>query len=300
MEKITFKEWANIWLENYKRGTVKGNTFKQTYQDVFRIHLFPKFGDMALDELTKKDVSEYLNSLSSKYSKSVLQKIRICILGMYSTAIEEGLCNINPAKNVKVKSLVEKKNKHIYSPQESKMLFEYAAHHPYGLGICIMLESGLRCSEMLGLKWDDIDFHNRYLNVKRSSVTINCKAFVSTPKSVTSIRILPISAELCEVLKLEYFKKTSEFIVPRPSGKPYCPVDYLRYRYNPFMRDATADLGIPRLTSHELRHTRGTILYTASGDIYAVSKYLGHASVETTAKYYVHTSPEVLRKRLGI
>lgn len=300
MGKMKFKEWAYIWLENYKKGTVKGNTFKQTYQDTFRIHLLPVFGEVPLDELTKRDVAEYLKCLSTRYSDSVLQKIRICILGMYSAAIDEDLCAINPAIGVKVKSLVEKKNKSTYSPQEAAQLYEYASHHRYGLGVCVMLESGLRCSEMLGLKWDDVDFHGRCLYVKRASVTVECKAFVSAPKSATSKRVIPISTKLCNSLKEAYFKRTSDYIVPRPSGEPYCPVDYLRYRYNPFMREATEALGIPRLTSHELRHTRGTNLYSSSGDIYAVSKYLGHASVETTAKYYIHTSPEVLRSRLGI
>lgn len=300
MQKIKFKDWANTWLENYKRGTVKGNTFKQTYQDTFRLYLLPRFGDMMLDEVTKRDVSECLKSLSTRYSNSVLQKIRICILGMYSAAIEKNLCTVNPAVGVRVKSFVEKKNKHTYSPQEVSTLYDYAATHKYGLGICILLETGLRCSEMLGLKWDDVDFHGRCLYIKRASVTIECKAFVSSPKSATSMRVLPISTKLCELLKAACFQQTSNYIVPRPSGKPYCPVDYLRYRYNPFMNEATEALGIPRLTSHELRHTRGTNLYHSSGDIYAVSKYLGHASVDTTAKYYIHTSPEVLRSRLGI
>ena len=295
-----FAEYSKYWLEHYKLGTVKPNTYRQTYKDTFRLYLIPTFGMLPLDALTKHELQAYLNELGKCYSKSTLCKVRLCVLGMYAAAMDEGLCTANPAQVVKIKSLVEKQNKRTYTAAEADKLFEYAATHRYGLGICIMLDTGCRCSEMLGLKWEDVDFHGRCIHIKRASVTVDYKAYVSTPKSASSIRTLPITDKLLAVLSAAFVTEKESYIVSRPSGGPYHTVDYLRYRYNPFMEEAVATLNLPRLTSHELRHTRGTNLYTKTGDLYAVSQYLGHSSVDTTARFYIHNSVELLRRRLGI
>ena len=57
---------------------------------------------------------------------------------------------------------------------------------------------------------------------------------------------------------------------------------------------------MPRYTPHELRHTRGSLLYKATGDIYAVSRFLGHSSVKVTEQIYVHVDAEDIRKQLQI
>lgn len=302
MKKMTFKEWANIWLENYKRGTVKGNTFKQTYQDTFRLYLLPKFGDMPLDEVCRKDISDFMLEMSYKYSQTVLSKIRICLKGMYCAAFDEELINSNPTANLKVKSYLPKMKKSTYSAQEATALFNYAATHKYGLGICILLETGLRCSEMLGLKWEDVDITNKWLFVSRASVDVEGKAFVSTPKSESSQRVIPLSQKLVALLHVARMQASacSDYIVPAPSGGTYTPANYTKNRYNVFFRDCERDIGLHRLSPHELRHTCGTLLYQSSGDIYAVSKYLGHSNVNITSKFYIHASPEILRRRLNI
>lgn len=65
------------------------------------------------------------------------------------------------------------------------------------------------------------------------------------------------------------------------------------------MKKATAALSIPSLSPHELRHTCGTLLYARTKNIYAVSKFLGHANINITAKIYVHNDVDTLRESLG-
>lgn len=296
---MTFKEWADIWLEDYKRGTVKANTFETTYKGTFRLYLIPKFGEMPLEALTKREFSKYLNSLSEKYSASLLNKIRICAKSMYEAAVCEGYASVNPAAGVHCKSFVPKVQKFTYSAEEAETLFNYAAQHRYGLGVCIMLSLGLRCSEMLGLKWKDIDFAHKTVSVSRASVAVNGRSFVSTPKSESSVRVLPAAGNLIALLRANK-SGNSEFIISAPSGGAYTPANYTKNRYNVFFADFVRDTGIKRLSPHELRHTCGTLLYAGSGDIYAVSKYLGHSSVAVTTKFYMHPTTELLRLRLGI
>lgn len=298
MERMTFKEWAIYWLENYKRGTVKANTYRMSYYDTFRLYLIPKFGEMMLDEICRKNITDYLSEMSYKYSQTVLAKIRICLNGMYCAALDEQLITTNPATKLKVKSYLPKVKKSTYSAQDADALFNYASSHRYGLGICIMLDTGLRCSEMLGLKWTDIDFPNKWLYISRASVDVEGKAFVSAPKSESSQRVIPLSQRLIDLLLLQ--NRYNGYIVPAPSGGAYTPANYTKNRYNVFFKDCEMDIGLRRLSPHELRHTCGTLLYQNSGDIYAVSKYLGHSNVNITSKFYIHASPEILRSRLNI
>ena len=72
------------------------------------------------------------------------------------------------------------------------------------------------------------------------------------------------------------------------------------FHYNKFFENLYNQLGIPRYSPHCLRHTCGTLLYEKTKDIYAVSKFMGHSNITTTAKIYVHDSAEMLRKSLNI
>jgi len=295
---MKLRELSELWLAQ-KRGTVKGSTLTDSYVNPTSLYILPELGDLDICDLTKKRVQAHLTTLGQNYSSSVLKKIRLCFRQMYEYAIEEDLCSFNPALGVKVKSQIIPQTRIPYSAADADALFEYAASHPKGLGICIMLDLGLRCSEMLGLKWSDINFRSGFVSIQRASVRVNGKAFVSAPKSVDSCRTIPITERLLALLKSKFKgQKSTEYIVCRPDGRPRHTEEYTRRVYDAFFDDEVAELGIPRLSPHMLRHTCGTLLYEKTGDIFAVSKFLGHSSVNVTTKYYVHSSPEVLKKRL--
>ncbi len=297
---MNLRELSDLWLDQ-KRGTVKGNTFTDTYFNPTTRHILPTLEDVDICELTRKQLQALLTDMGKQYSNSLLKKVRLCAKQMYDYAIEEELCTVNPAINIKVKSQVIPRTRIPYSSAEADALFEYAAAHPKGLGVCIMLDLGLRCSEMLGLKWSDINIRSGLVSVQRASVLVNKKAVVSSPKSVESCRTIPIPKRLLALLRDKSKGQTSsDYIICRPDGQPHYAEEYTRQKYNKFFKDEIADLGIPRLSPHMLRHTCGTLLYAKTGDIYAVSKFLGHSSVDVTTKYYVHSSPEVLRLRLSM
>ncbi len=298
MNELTFKKVASLWLDS-KRYTVKANTFQYSYADIVRLHLLPYFSECRIDEITKKSFKEHLLSLADKYSDSTLKKIKLCMANIYEFAADEGCAVVNPANGVNVKSTVEKRARIPYSHIQKELLYDYASTHKYGLGICIMIETGLRCSELLGLKWGDIDFNNCFLTVSRASVSIEHRPYVSSPKSETSKRTIPMTKRLVDLLRTRY-NGEDDFIFLTTKGKPFCPASYTKQRYDLFFKDATVALGLQRLSPHMLRHTCGTLLYAKSGDIYAVSKYLGHSNVNVTAKYYVHSSPYLLKQRLAI
>ncbi len=80
----------------------------------------------------------------------------------------------------------------------------------------------------------------------------------------------------------------------------FCTIDSFDWHYKKFMTEMSHILKIPYLTPHELRHTFGSVLYERGVDIYTISKVMGHADISITAKVYVHSTAESLRKGLKL
>lgn len=303
-DSIRFDEWANLWLEKYKRGRVKDSTFTETYQRPVKKILIPYFGRASISQIKPIDIQDFLEKQAKIYSESTMKKLQLCLNAIFETAIDNDLCYKNPAKKVSYFIANPTKKRRVYSKEQVKDIIRFASSHPNGLPVWIMLELGLRCSEMLGLRWTDIDFKCKTINICRASTAVAHKAAVAPPKSKSSIRTLPVSSTLLRAFKSQINSNTIYIVEStRVKGKPLTPTDY-RKRYLKFFKDYTATLSNPDsfiiLTPHELRHTCGTLLYDKTHDIYAVSKYLGHANVDITARLYVHDNPEMLRNSLGI
>lgn len=300
--EITFGEWANIWLEKYKKDAVKKNTYVSTYERPVRISLIPYFGKAYLTMIKPVDIQKFILEQSKVYSESQIDKRLLCLNNIFETAIENELCYKNPAKKIKGKSKVEAKELNTYTQKEVDIILEFSHGHKYGLYIRIILELGLRCSELLGLKWTDFNVQDKTVTIQRATTSVDSRAYTDVPKSQSSIRTLPISTELHDIISVHQ-PLINEFIVSstKAIGKPLTPSAFVKDRYNTFFNDLQKEYPrIKKLRPHELRHTCGTLLYNRTGDIYAVSKYLGHSDINITTKLYVHDDVETMRKHLGI
>lgn len=346
INSITFEEWATKWLLKYKKGNVKESTYKETYERNVNLYLIPYFGRSFLNNIRPIDVQSFFNKYSDIYSQTTLKKFSLCLNAIFETAILNDLCYKNPCKGITVSSKIQKQQKRTYSHQEVEEILSFADNHEYGLYIRILLELGLRCSELCGLKWSDFDLSEKTVKIQRACTSVNHKAHIDRPKSKNSIRTLPVSSILAERVEIEMMKMSSnnnrrfiskatphenswteqayknnpltEYIIEstKIKGKPLSPLDFSVGRYKKFFNDYVGyrkskigsieetakipDVEFQILTPHELRHTCGTLLYDKTKDIYSVSKYLGHASVDITAKLYVHENAELLRQHLKI
>ena len=295
---ITFERWAEQWLTKYKEPNVKSSTYNESYKRTVDNYLTPYFGKTALADIKPIDITTFFLEQSEKYYYSTLHKMKLCLNGIFETAIENNLCYRNPCRNVSIKSKKESAEKRTYSKEEVEKILKFSDTHKYGIYIRILLELGLRCSELCGLKWGDIDTNAKTVSIKRACTESKGMAVVASPKNKSSERTLPLSTALAE--RLEAVRgDAEEFILTsrKGKGKPITPCKFSAHKYKTFFTDyGETDY----LTPHELRHTCGTLLYEKTKDIYAVSKYLGHANINITSKLYVHDSPDLLRDSLGI
>lgn len=289
-KEITFKEWAYTWLETYKKPDVAPQTYAYTYKSVVDKHLIPFFGDMQISKIYPLQVKQFF-AKNQHYSHALLSRMRMILNGIFETAIDNDLCFKNPCKYVKFKSTHKKDEKQVYSETQIKRVCEIALFSMPE--IALLLETGFRRGELLGLKWEDISFTEKTISVNRSVADVPGNGVVIGPPKWNSYRTNPLSDNALKILKR--IKRTSDYVFPKKNGEPQSPKKWSE-KADTFMESLPVD--IPRLSPHELRHTYGTHLKRKGVDIYAIQKIMGHKDVKITSEIYVHNEIETLRDAL--
>jgi integrase len=283
-KNLLFSAWVDRWLETYKRGDVKETTFLTTYKRPCYNYIIPYFEERSLQSITPIDLKQFLNSITN-LSQSYIDKIVICLRGIFDSAEDNDLIVKNPARHISCKSKQEPTGKRVYDRETVEALCN--ADHKYTLYIAILLKMGLRCSELCGLRWKDIDFENGFMCVNQALTREAGVTYIDSTKSKTSTRRIPVPKTLLSRLEEQHSQSNDEYVA-MINGHHMTP-DHFNERQ---MESFYNYLNVPsceRLTAHELRHTCGTLLYEDTKDIYYVSKFLGHSDIGITTKTYVHS-----------
>lgn len=314
--RVLFKDWAPKCLELYKKPYVKGSTYNGTYLTPVKKHLIPYFGGTAIDAIRPIQIQEYVNQMSKKYAPETIKKDFTILTFILQHAVENGLCQVNPAlRSIRIPK-VERADKTAYTQDEYDTAYRFAAKHPDGLAIMLMLETGISRSELLGLRWEDIDIENRVLHIRQGLVAyqdLDEKTWVmeaSGLKNAYRRRDIPLVDDTLveglrakpRIIRVKSRGKNAEkeveteFVFHSPEGLPYQPNNWSNRVFFPFMRELVrAHPELPMLSPHELRHTRATLWIAQGIEPYMVARLLGHCDVKMLAKVYDHTTVDTLR-----
>lgn len=283
-KSILFSSWVETWLETYKRDDVKETTFLTTYKRPCYNYIIPFFKDRSLQSITPIDIKALMNSVSN-LSQSYIDKVVICLRGIFDAAEDNDLITKNPARRISGKSKQTKTVKRVYDRETVEAICN--TEHKYALYVEILLRMGLRCSELCGLRWTDIDFEKGTMSINQALTREAGVTYIDSTKSQTSTRRLPVPASL--LVRLEKAREESAHEYIAIVNDHHVTPDHFNALQLEVFYNA---LGVPneqRLTAHELRHTCGTLLYEDTKDIYFVSKFLGHSDIGITTKTYVHS-----------
>lgn len=289
---MLFTEWAEEWLETYKRDEVKSTSYESTYLRPYRNYIEPFFKERYIRGITSANIKEFLNSVSDM-SKSYRSKMRGMINAIFEAALDNDIVAKNPCRTIKVKGR-DDPYKRTYDEESVEALCE-KMECSYSIYVHILLRMGLRASELCGLRWADIDFRKGKMRIDHALTRDGTVLLDDDTKTLSSRRRLDIPKDLLIALNTVYTTRKANL---PPSAKELVYVacrggiclspQHLAHRLKRFYGEA----GVPedqRLTPHELRHTCGTLLYQKTKDIYHVSRFLGHSDIGTTARVYVHT-----------
>jgi integrase len=280
---VTLGEWIAEWLKTYARIKVRPRTYDR-YCSLMR-HLEPVY-ETRLCKLSPADVQRILTPMTGVYSAQTITHIKNCLSGCLKQAIANGLLSDNIAAKAQAPRVTKKKID-IFTPDETKALVETAARHRNALIIPLAYATGLRLSEVLALRCEDIV--KNALTVNQTIHTASAiGVYFSDTKSTASQRTILLSENIVAQItehKLKYgIRKGLLFTTTK--GTPETQKNYLFRTYNKILRET----GIKK-RFHTLRHTHATELLAAGVPVHDVSRRLGHAKVSTTLDIYAQFMP---------
>lgn len=319
---VTLSDWADRWLETYKKGNVLDTTYATSYESQVNNHIKPHFGKDAVIAIKSIHIQEYLNTLAG-YSLSMIDKITHALNGIFETAIDNDIILKNPMRNLSIPEGAEPKEKRAYSADQKELIIRYAKKQKTGAQIILFLETGARLEESLAWRWCDVDLLHCVIYVNHA-VKSNGKGacYLGPPKNKSSKRAIPFGRLVKNTLirlhhvprplkpvpsKKVYYSKTElprrdeRFLFPNQKGGFKNPNNYRNREYKRFFEELNASLQenklgeLPLLTPHELRHTFGTLLRRRGVDPLTIARVMGHSTSRTTEKTYLHDDTEYLR-----
>ncbi len=260
-------------------------------------HILPAFGKRKLNEITRQHVKDVcFQKLKEGLSSRSVKYIATTISAIFNHAIEDNLVNYNPAlkpgKFIKLDSRTDKID--FLTPDEVNLLIETArGHFPklYPL-LLTAVRTGMRQGEILGLKWEDIDFNGKFIEVKRGWDSTGKK--FTTPKNGKTRRV-DMSDMLIETLR-GWRKIQSEIelkggmrfdlVFPSDAGTP---IDYCNL--NKIYKKCLKKAELRNIRFHDLRHTYASLLINLGESLAYIRDQLGHYSIQITVDTYGHLIP---------
>ena len=291
-----FEVVTEEWLK-YKKNTVKKSTYYNYSYSVAK-YLYPSFAGKNITKIKNYNnfIEELSDTLSPKTVRDIVTKLKE-IINFYE---EEH----NTKLNIKKMSLpkMNKKEIQILSNKEKQKLEKYCIEQNSlkSLGILICLNTGLRVGEVCALRWENVDFETRRIHVEKTIERIYSKeenktiVIIDTPKSITSVRTIPINSKLYNILKqIRGKSKKTDFVLTGSSEHYVEPRNY-QYHFKEILKRNK----VKKYKFHTLRHIFATNCIEAGMDIKSLSEILGHADVSITLNIYVHSSDKAKRKYL--
>ena len=310
-DSIKVTEFMSYWLEEDIAKRVRSHETYATYSGIIRNHISPILGNKKLVELNRIDIQK-LYKEKMIYSESVAQLVKTLMNTSMKYAVHLKLISENPAEGISLPRETKKKRYHIrnidlqktLTVEQIEQLIEASKETPIHLQVLFNVLMGLRRSEIIGVKYSDIDYTNRILHLRRQlGKKINTKKEDFAPKTFTmqelllktesSERDLPIPDYMFEAILEQrkiYEKNRSRrreafqdlgYICCSSYGRPRSKNYHWKY-YKKLLKDND----LPDIRWHDLRSTFCTLLLKNDFSAKAVSKLMGHAKEIITVDVY--------------
>jgi len=292
----TFRETAESWAGE-KRKFVKKSTFA-AYSLILTNHLLPAFG--AMDDIREEDVQQFVfDKLNSGRSHKTVKDMLIVLKMVLKYAAKH---EYMPYRQIEVRFPTERERSElpVLCRTDQKRMMKYMTDNFSfrNLGVYICLSAGLRIGELCALKWENLDVSRGVIVVDKTIQRIyfieggerHTELMIDTPKSSNSIREIPMTKELLRMVKPMRKVVNPSYYVLTNCSRPTEPRTYRNY-YNKLM----AEIGLPPLKFHGLRHSFATRCIEGRCDYKTVSVLLGHSNISTTLNLYVH--PDIDQKK---
>jgi integrase len=306
---LTLQAWAQEWLlllsrgeqgAVRRRGLVSPRTAER-YEELVRNYVFPVLGHLPIQKLTPTQIDHLYINLERRLSVTTVRHIHVALKACLSTAVRKGKLLKNPADAADPPRAKDPEIGQALTVEEVTQLlngFRPTVYYPI---VATTVMTGVRLSELLSLRWTDVDFKVHTISIKRAiEQTRKYGLVLKEPKSKRSKRTIGIDPALVAILKAEHEKHlrlragvaansrvslgavrlpADALVFPAPSPRDG-RINFTALR-NPRaltkeVREKIRKLGFPKLRFHDLRGTHSTALLDAGVPVHTVAERLGH------------------------
>ena len=294
VQDLLFVDYYWNWINLYKKGAVRNVTLSKYYMTHKWVEkLMP---NLLLRDLNRLTYQTLLNDYAKFHEKQTTMDFHHQLKGSIIDAVDEGLIERDPTRKAIIKGKTPRQKKQKYLSQfELHTLIHHLDLSPtisWDWLILLIAKTGLRFSEALALTPEDFDFAHQMISINKTWDYKNNSGFLPT-KNQSSIRKVRIDWQL--VIQF------SELIKGLESDKPiFVNGKIYNSTINNILTRHCRKIGIPEISIHGLRHTHASQLLSAGVSIASVAQRLGHSSMTTTQKTYLHVIQELENKDIDI
>lgn len=296
-EKQTVAQFLEAWQESIE-STVRPTT-ASTYATLIRLHVEPFIGKHILSRLQPQHLQRlYSDRIKHGLSPQSVRKIHAVI----HVALERAMKWDLVVRNVADLATPPRGERHEFEtlgPDEARSLLSAAKGHRLEALYWLALTTGMRQGELLALRWKEVNFEARALQVRGTLTLKEGRYVVSEPKTPGSRRQVALGGQVIEVLRLHRSRQAEErlakgscwmdndLVFANEVGNPIEPSNLRRRSFFPLLEKA----GLKRIRFHDLRHSAATLLLGEGIHPKIVSERLGHSRVAITLDLYSHVTP---------
>jgi integrase len=304
-DNLKLGEWLDSWLDDFLKPLVDAGKLAHStyvrYRGIVNNHLKPALGHRKLKNLTRAEIRRLYNEKGKAFSPRSVDYIHVTLQKALSQAVRDDLIPRNVASGERPRSGLQRGSEEAkaLSPTQVKALLTAARGKRYEALYTVAVHTGLRQSELLGLKWADVNLDARSpkLSVRRSLKVTEDGLGFGPPKNKASRRSVPLNKTAVAALRAHKARQSAEILAtpiwrdtglvfPNRVGKPINPSNLYNREYKPLLKEA--GLEGEGFTFHSLRHTFASGLCNKREYPKVIQSLLGHSSITQTMDTYSH------------
>ena len=284
---LTLGEWLQTWFDTYTTSVKP--TSRTVYSRILRNYLIPAIGTVRLTDLTTARIQQFFNSLE-RLSPKTLKDVRGVLSAACEKAVIGGTISRNPCVGVELPKVL-KPEITVLSSETVPAFLAACDNDSYGEVLKVLLYTGAREGEILGLPWKNIDFDHSTITVSQQMLcqlyqiaptkTSNSRRFSPPPQVFDILRSVKAVQDAQKILAGDAWMDQDGLVFTMPDGRPLAP-NTLRKHF----RKIAAQIGLPDLRVHDLRHSFVCFLLASGVDPSSVAYVVGHSNVNTTMNIY--------------